>query len=141
MTTLGDIKSALTELPISDILKARLEFAVDQSVALERQVEELQAKASDLQAELRVVATDRKQAREELDRLKNEHAEEIRIHHGIEYRKGQRTRFEWMAFCPACHLPCDLSVELVRCSNVQCGWETGLEVSQVDVDIAHDLEN
>ncbi len=140
MSTLTDIKSALTELPISDILKARLEFAVDQSVALERQVQALQAKAADLQAELRIVAIDRKQAREELDRMKNEHAEEIRIFHGIEYRKGKRTDFEWMAFCPSCHLPCDLSVELVRCSSAQCGWETGMEVSQVEADVAYGLQ-
>ena len=135
MSTLSDIKSALAELPISDILKARLEFAVDQSVALERKVEELQTKASDLQAELRIVALDRKQARDELDMLKKEHAEEIRVLHSIEYRRGKRTGGEWMAFCPLCHLPCSPGHEYVRCSSFHCGWETALPYHQIVSDI------
>ena len=135
MSTYTDLKSALTELPISDILKARLELAVDQAVAFERQVEDLQTKAADLKAQLNVVATDRKQARDELDQLQNEHVEEIRIYHGIEYRRGKRTGGDWMAFCPSCHLPCDLSNEVIMCSSIKCGWQTSYPIEQIDLDI------
>jgi hypothetical protein len=86
-------------------LRARLDFAFDQSAALERQVGELQVKIGHLQAQLEVAASDRDKAQKELHRLEQEHAEEIRIHRTIEFRRGKRTGGKWMAFCPKCHLP------------------------------------
>jgi len=127
LTTMGafdTIKQSLTELPISDILKARLEFAFDQSSALERQVSELQTKIGQLQAQLEIVTLDRDKAQRELQGLKDEHAEEIRIHRMIEFRRGKRTGGQWIAFCPQCHIPADTVNAFINCPNSKCRWET-----------------
>jgi FtsZ-binding cell division protein ZapB len=121
MSAFDSLKSTLVELPISDI-KARLDFAMDQAAALERQVSELQTKVGQLQAQLEVVTLDRDQLKTELQRLKDEHSEEVRIHCGIEFRRGKRTAGDWITFCPACHLPADTSKGLLQCPNDKCGW-------------------
>jgi hypothetical protein len=124
MGAFDTIKQTLTELPISDILKARLEFAFDQSSALERQVSELQTKIGQLKAQLEIVILDRDNTRSELQRLKDEHAEEIRIHNMIEFRRGKRTGGKWIAFCPQCHIPADVKAAFVSCPSPKCKWDT-----------------
>jgi hypothetical protein len=124
MGTFDTIKQTLTELPISDILKARLEFAFDQSSHLERQVSELQTKTGQLQAQLEIVTTDRDNAQTQLQRLKDEYAEEVRIHRMIEFRRGKRTGGQWVAFCPRCHIPADTEIAFTGCPDQQCGWTT-----------------
>lgn len=125
MSAFDTIKQTIADLPISDILRARLDFAFDQSAALERQVGELQAKIGHLQAQLEVATFDRDKAQKELHRLEQEHAEEIRIHKMVEFHRGKRTGGNWMAFCPKCHMPAADFLEqgepLVYCS-ANCGW-------------------
>lgn len=59
------------------------------------------------------------QAQREIADLKRQlaeaQAEEIRIHCGIEFRRGKRTGNVWLGFCPKCHLPA-------------ADWENGLGV-------------
>ena len=126
MSAFDTIKQTIADLPISDILRARLEFAFDQSAALERQVGELQSKIGQLQAQLEIVTSDRDKAQKELHRLEQEHAEQIIIHRLVEFRRGKRTGNKWMAFCAKCHLPAagvqhPQEDPLAYCSG-NCGW-------------------
>jgi hypothetical protein len=125
MSTFADIKKTIADLPISDILRARLDFAFDQSAALERQVGELQIKVGQLQAQLEAAILERDNAQRELYRLQAEHGEEIRILYQIEFRRGKRTGGKWDSFCPKCHLPAVETtgnlVNDVYCSG-RCGW-------------------
>ena len=119
-------RDTLKEIPMSDILRERLSLALDQSSGFERQVAVMQTELGKLQAQLEVVALDRDKARADLQRLKDEHAEEIRIHRMVEFRRGKRTGSEWMAFCPKCHLPAggehsQSGEPFVYCSGA-CGW-------------------
>ena len=71
-------------------------------------------------------------------------AEDIRIHRGIEFRRGERTRLVWMPFCPKCKMPAkDIGVvgydgapHTITCS-AGCGWqvedERGLSGIMVEV--------
>jgi hypothetical protein len=127
MSAFDTIKQTIADLPISDILRARLEFAFDQSAALERQVSALQVEKGKIQAQLEIATFDRDKAQKELHRLEQEHAEDIRIHKLVEFRLGKRTGGNWMAFCPKCHLPAKggqttSGEPLVYCSGL-CGWE------------------
>ena len=56
-------------------------------------------------------------------------AEEIRIHKGIEFRRGKRTAGKWTGFCPKCHMPAQdaypvggVKDKVVICS-ASCGWK------------------
>jgi hypothetical protein len=40
----------------------------------------------------------------QIEILRKEHEEEIRIGRGIESRKGNRTGGRWIPFCPVCHI-------------------------------------
>jgi hypothetical protein len=60
-----------------------------------------------------------------LQRFKDEHAEEVRIHQrsGVEFRRGKRTGGKWSPFCPACHSPAASHLEdhQLRCQSRACG--------------------
>jgi len=124
MSIIDTAKSTLLELPISDVLKERLSLALDQSAAFKKQVSVLQSENADLKAELKIVSKDKKKKEKELQNLKDLHHEEIRIHKGIEFRKGRRTQNTWMAFCPKCHCPAmhGKSFNNVLCTDEKCKW-------------------
>ena len=71
-------------------------------------------------------------------------AEEIRIHHIIEFRRGRRTGNKWMAFCPKCKMPAGDdwmtrdSVPNAFCS-ASCGWSVLLPMNLAEV--ARELTN
>lgn len=113
---------------MADILRERLSLALDQSAGFERQVSALQTELGKFQAQLEIVTLDRDKAREELQRLKDEHSEDVVIHRAIEFRRGKRTRGVWSAFCPKCHLPILEYADHtgVECSG-QCGFYAPLE--------------
>jgi hypothetical protein len=60
----------------------------------------------------------------------NVEAEEIRLHKGIEFRRGSKTSGKWAAFCPKCQLPAqqiyrtvfEKTNRVVTCSG-SCGWK------------------
>ena len=81
---------------------------------------------------------DHQKTREEFQRLKDEHAEDIRIHSiGVEFRRGKRTGNKWLAFCPKCHMPAErIGVpgigRAVACS-AKCGWQVWTEAKIEDI--------
>ena len=141
MSIFDSIEKLITEHGSAAILSQQLSFAKDQFSDLERKVSDLQAQVGRLDAQLERERTDHKQAREDLQRLQDEHAEEIRIHSMVEFRRGKRTGDIWLAFCPKCHLPAGGDVSnggepFVYCS-ASCGWvvhpRKGLEQLLVEV--------
>jgi hypothetical protein len=125
MNPFSAIEKLINEHGSATILGQQLEFARDQYSALERQVTDFQAKAAKLEAQLEIERANHNEIKQELQRLKEEHAEEIRIHRMVELRRGKRTGGVWMAFCPKCHLPAGYdegSGGLVYCPSGNCGW-------------------
>jgi hypothetical protein len=128
MSLIDVARDTLKEIPMADILRERLSLALDQSAGFERQISALQTELGKLQAQIEIVTLDRDKAREELQRLKDEHVEEIRIHSGIEFRRGKRTGGHWMPFCAKCHVPAlddDEGQFSIMCS-AQCGWTSSV---------------
>ena len=51
-------------------------------------------------------------------------SEEIRIHKGIEFKKGPKTGGSWIAFCPKCHCPAQAREDddNISCTDNDCDW-------------------
>jgi hypothetical protein len=129
MGMLDGIEKLINEHGSSAILKERIDFAKDQYAALERQVRESLESIAVLRVKLEMESSQLERAKHELAQLKEEYAEEIRIHRVIEFRKGKRTGGQWLAFCPKCHMPAEghdmghweQNWARVSCS-ARCGW-------------------
>ena len=122
------IEKLITEHGSAAILSQQLVLAKDQFAQLERKVSELQTQTVRLETQLAREQSDHKKTCSELEQLKEEHAEEIRIHRLIEFRRGKRTGGIWQPFCPKCHMPAGvpemgMSVS-IQCS-AGCGWKSG----------------
>lgn len=117
-------RSALSEINTSEILRERLALALDQGSVAEKRLGELQSQVSDLKAELKLARSEQMKKEEELATLRDALKEEVVIDSGIEFRRGSRTRGEWMPFCPKCHLPVRGSGigGLLGCSDSDCGF-------------------
>ena len=88
MSLLTDI---LKEAPLSAVLQEKIKALEVENAELKRQLEDSRRLYQVLQTEHQnFVAL---------------HAEEKRIHHGIDFRKGKRTGGQWQPFCPKCGLP------------------------------------
>ena len=132
MSLLEVARDTLKDLPISDIVRERLSLALDRFADAEAKIEVLQAETGGLKAQLERERLDHKQTQQELQRLKDEHAEEIRVHGNVEFRRGKRTGGVWVAFCPVCHTLADLSTGGVCCADSKCGWAPLLAVEQLE---------
>jgi hypothetical protein len=125
MSIFDSIERLITEHGSAAILSQQLAFARDQFEALERKVSDLQTQIGRFDAQLERERAEHKQAREDLQRLKDEHFEEVRIHKisGVEFRRGKRTGGEWSPFCPSCHSPAASPNQgyQLRCQSRTCG--------------------
>ena len=134
MNPFDAIEKLITEHGSAVILSQQLAFAKDQFTALERQVSEFQAKVAKLEAQLEIEHSNHKDTQKELQRIKDEHAEEVRIYHNIEFRRGKRTDGKWLPFCPKCHMPAGWTQKhgsLVGCT-AGCGWVTNEMAYRLD---------
>jgi len=59
-------------------------------------------------------------------------AEDVRIHCGVELRKGKRTSGKWAAFCPKCHMPATEGEYQDAFCSVDCGWRSGVLPSDLE---------
>lgn len=126
-------RDTLRELPMSDIVRERLSLALDRLAESESKVEVLQSEKANFQAQLEIERLNHSKTQQELQRLKDEHAEEIRVHSGVEFRRGKRTGGVWSPFCPVCHAPGDMSTGLLRCAHPKCGWSVLLGKQVADI--------
>ena len=131
MNPLDAIEKLITEHGSAAILSQQLAFAKDQFAVLERRVAEFQAKIAKLEAQLEIEHSHHKETQQELQRLKDEHSEEVRVHSSMEFRRGKRTGNEWLAFCPVCHAPADLSSGAVMCADPKCKWSIFFPANQL----------
>ena len=124
-------RDTLKEIPMSDIVRERLSLALDRLSEAETKIETLQTEKGGMTSALDRERIDHQKTQQELQRLKDEHAEEIQIHRtGIEFRRGKRTSGKWMPFCPKCHLPAthprNESANVI-CSDRACKWHVSVE--------------
>jgi TolA-binding protein len=129
------IEKLITEHGSAALLNQQLAFAKDQFADLERKISDLQTQVGRLDAQLERERLDHKQTLQELQQLKAEHAEEVRIHRMVEFRRGKRTGGKWMAFCPKCHMPVGDGQNMVggpmAFCTAGCGWlGTSMSVEQ-----------
>jgi hypothetical protein len=136
MSILDGLEKLINEHGSAVIIAERLALARDQYTALERKASELERQAGKLEAKLEREIADYQSAKDELQRLKKEHEEEVRIALGIELRRGKRTGHEWMAFCPTCHGPVDFSTGIARCANQKCKWGLMVDAKMMEDAIA-----
>jgi hypothetical protein len=132
MNPFSAIEKLINEHGSAAILGQQLEFARDQFSALERQVADFQSKAAKFEAQLEIERANYNEIKQDFQRLKDEHAEDIRIHNLVEFRRGKRTGQKWMAFCTKCHLPATggesvTGRNLASCSGC-CGWEVFIKL-------------
>lgn len=133
-------RDALKDLPVSDIVRERLSLALDRLSDAEAKIETFQTQVGSLTAQLERECADHQQADRELQRLKEEHAEEVRIHRSVEFRRGQRTGGKWAVFCPKCHLPAAMPSEhgqYLSCSDGSCHWASDISRHEVEQFIRH----
>lgn len=131
-------RDTIKNLPVSDVIRERLNLALDQLAEAEKQNGALKKAKGALEAQLDSERRDHDQTRQELQRIKAEHAEDVRIYESVEFRRGERTGGRWAAFCPNCHLPATEfpaipamsapgivslpSPLTVQCPTNKCGW-------------------
>jgi len=82
---------ALKNIPMSDILRERLSMTIDQLAISEAKIEVLQRENGKLASRLDQEQFDHNQTKQELQALRDFHAETIRFVHGIEFKKGVRS--------------------------------------------------
>jgi hypothetical protein len=115
MNLLKWFEKLITEHASAAIMEKRLVLKDDENL-------QLKAKISDLEAKIKTFEVSQQK--------QNVEAEEIRLHKGIEFRRGSKTSGKWAAFCPKCQLPAqqvyrtvfDKTNRVVTCS-ASCGWK------------------
>jgi len=86
MSIVDTTRKALTEIPVSDILRERLSLALDYASDSERKVSDLQTQVGKLQATLEAVQVRCGDQSDEIERLKKQLEEDVFISHGVEFR-------------------------------------------------------
>jgi hypothetical protein len=132
MNPISTIETLITEPGSSAILNAHLSLAKERFSMLESQVAEYQVKTAKLLLELEIERAKHNEVKQQLQRLKDVDAEDIRVHRLVEFRCGIRTGGKWMAFCPKCHSPAGDMVEngspKAFCT-AGCGWSAFVDAT------------
>lgn len=126
-------KKALSEIQISEVLRERLSFAIEQGTVTEKQIVQLRQDLSETKAELTMAKLEAQKRDQELEALREAMKEDVVIHRTVEFRRGRRTDFEWQAFCPKCHLPA-MAIEAgyyLQCSDGDCKFVSRLLVDEL----------
>lgn len=126
-------KDALKEIPMSEIMRARLELAVDQASALEREVADLQTEIGRLQAQLERLSEENNEKDRKLKAFYEASKEEVVLYRTLEFRKGAYTRGRWEACCPKCHLPVRAREGgyYLTCSDQQCQYMSQVTLEEL----------
>jgi hypothetical protein len=118
---------------ISELLTRLIKLTKDRETgALVQQIQEHQ-----LEIHTALVVADAK-IRELEKQLAEAQAEQVRIHKGIEFRRGKRTNDKWIGFCPKCHMPAQdawtrpRNDKIVVCT-ASCGWQVWMELKLDDI--------
>src|ERR1043166_1277981 len=140
MSLFEPLEKFINEHGSATILGLHLSFIKEQYGILEKKVSELERQAGASQAKLEIANVNLYQKENELKRLQEEHAEEIRIHRAVEFRRGKRTGHKWIAFCPNCHTPAtDLASGHPLFCSAKCGWDGEVFVAELP-DLIRELD-
>jgi predicted RNase H-like nuclease (RuvC/YqgF family) len=74
-------RDALKEIPLSEVLRERVSLALDRLAEAERKIETLQMENGGLKSQLERERVDNEQTKKELQRLKEQLREDIRVVH------------------------------------------------------------
>lgn len=126
MSLIDVARDTLKDLPVSDLIRGRLSLALDRLAESDAKIEILQSENAALKVELERERLDHQKTQQDLQRLKDDTFEEIRIHRSIEFRRSNRTGGKWMAFCPNCHMPAGdgkgIGGRPLAYCTMNCGW-------------------
>jgi hypothetical protein len=129
---LDDLIKEHTEQPIQNMLRGQLALTREQIEAFQEKSDTQDATLAKQLHRITELQDENARLKDELHRLKNQHAEEVYLWQGIEYRRGKRTFQHWVGCCPKCHLP--ISFEPygypISCSG-GCGWKTNERSDEV----------
>lgn len=132
------LETLINEHGSSAILRDRLGLVADQVRQMERQLVDLQRELAETTVELRREKEDHVETKNQLQKLKDEHTEEVIIHRTIEFRRGKRTRDEWAPFCPNCHTPVTGDKRLgVYCTI--CVWKSSVSKADLEHILSEEL--
>ena len=135
---LDDMIKEHTEQPIQNILRGQLALTREQIEAFQDKSDTQDATLEKQLQRITELQDENAKLKDELHQLKNQHAEEVYLWRGIEYRRGKRTFKHWVACCPKCHLP--ISFEpygyQISCSG-GCGWKTNERSDHVNKFLDH----
>src|SRR5579883_3146059 len=121
---LDDLIKEHTEQPLQNKLRGQLALTREQIEAFQENSDRQDATLKKQLERITELQDENGRLKDDLHRLKNQHAEEVYLWDGIEYRRGKRTFRQWVAVCPKCHLPLLIGhYGPVSCSG-QCGWHT-----------------
>lgn len=118
------LEKLINERGSAAVMTQHLAFIKEKYEHLDKQSAELQIRLAKEQALLEREREDHAKTAAELTRVNAEHAEEVRIHTGIEFRRGKRTGGGWAPFCPRCHVPIDRKQGIAQCADIDCKWTT-----------------
>jgi hypothetical protein len=113
---------------LTEILKG-LNLTKDQQAKLAAFEKEL----SEFRFKLAASEKRREDAEDTVRRLSEELSENVRIFRGAEFRKGRRTKYQWMMFCPVCHSPthAPYGAHGMQCVSSKCGWISEISWNEV----------
>lgn len=121
------------------MLREQLALCEARAVKTETENVNLKAQIATLTAELKLTQQALGDEKQQHERLKKEHEEEVRVWDTVELRRGKRTFNLWRPFCPRCHMPFLLDNRFtVECSG-KCGFISDMRKNEV-VKIMNDLE-
>jgi hypothetical protein len=114
------ISGVVNRISVTAMLREQLAVARAENTKL---IEEVAA----LKAELNIERTNHNQTKQKLERLTKEHEEQISLLRGIEFRRGKRTVWKWVAFYPKCHTALNPQERGWECKcPAGCGWVSNL---------------
>lgn len=131
MSLIDIARDTLKEIPMADVLRERLSLAIDRLAEAEAKIEILQSENAVLKSQLEIERVHHQKCQQELERLRKEHEEEVRILHAVEFRRGKRTGNQWVAFCPRCHMPASLQFTYPHCSTRDCSMASDVESREI----------
>jgi hypothetical protein len=125
MGLIAATKDTLANALSTEVMKQRLAFAEDKLKTLEGENLELERQNAVLEAKLSEAQSHIEELRQQAETLEAAQKEPIVIASTVEFRRSERTRHQWLPFCPVCHAPAghggDPSNFLI-CSHRSCAW-------------------
>lgn len=129
------LQSILARIPIFGHLRQHVALLEAENRKLITENTNLKSQVAALQTQLDVSRLSLKEEKEEHQKLKGKHAEDVQYLNGVEFRRGLVTARKWQAFCPGCHtvlysFGSSHFEEKVICPS-GCGWSSTITAQDI----------